>query len=113
MKCRDRTVVNNLFKLSNLLNRFFIRIKQNKNNRIGSTKFSTKMKSQRIEKHIKKIAMKLTDIIKSNEAYKTRHIKRYYSAIKHTKLYIIKSNEADEFTVSTIANICTRLPQHH
>ena len=35
------------------------------------------------------------------------------TAIKQTKLDIIKSNEGDEFTVSTIANICTRLPQHH
>ena len=53
VKCRDRTVVNNLFKLSNLIDRFFIRIKHIKNKRIGSTKFSTKMKKSKIEKHTK------------------------------------------------------------
>ena len=31
VKCRDQTVVNNLFKLSNLIDKFFIRIKHSKN----------------------------------------------------------------------------------
>ena len=62
VKCRDPTEVNNLFKLLNLVNKFFIRIKHNKKNRIGSTKFSTKMKMPKIEKHIK-IAIKLREAI--------------------------------------------------
>ena len=52
VKCRDQTVVNNLFKLSNLIDKFFIRIKHSKTNRIGYTKFRTKMKNVKLRKTI-------------------------------------------------------------
>ena len=63
------------------------------------------MKSRRIEKTYKKYCNEANQTrVKSNEAYKTRHI-RDTTAIKQRKLDIIKSNEADEVTVSTKANI--------
>ena len=40
---------NNLFKLSNLVYRFFIRNKLNNQNRVWSKTFSTKMKSQKLK----------------------------------------------------------------
>ena len=45
----NRTLVNSLFKLSNLVYRFFIRNKLNNQNRVWSKTFSTKMKSQKLK----------------------------------------------------------------
>ena len=56
----DQTV-NNLFKLSNLDNRFFIRIKYNKKNRTRSAKFRTKMRMSSNLKHNDGMIRKCTD----------------------------------------------------
>ena len=71
--------LNNLFKLSNLIDRFFIRIKHNKNDRIGSSNFSTKMKMSKIAKYIR--------TIKPTKKWK-------WKAMKHTKRDTIKSTSA-------------------
>ena len=67
-----------MFKLSNLVYRFFIRNKLNNQNRVWSKTFSTKMKSQKL----KTIKIKVEMAKKLDWTYK--------NAMKRTKLDTLK-----------------------